>query len=155
MQEEPSDGVGEALDINSEFARPRLIAILFCDWANQTIDDKANLIGIFDRILMAGRSSVTPIFTLFIRLAQVTDGPVHLRIIDPSGKLGLDGTIQPEHVAVNEKEATYVQLIAPMQFEAAQAGIYWFDVSYQGKSLGAAPLVVEKLEKDDPRGKSL
>lgn len=153
MQEEPSTGIAETFDITSELARPRLIAILFCDWVNQTADNKANLIGTFDRILMARRASVTPQFTLFVRLAQVPEGSIHVRVYDPSGKLGLDAMVEHEQTAepVTEGTPVYIQIIAPMQFEASQAGVYWFDVSYGGKSLGAAPLIVQKLEIDNPQ----
>ncbi len=143
MQGKLSEEFGEISDLTSEIARPRLMALLFCDWANQTADNKSNLIGTFDRIFVGPDSKLTPPFTLFIRLAQVTKGPVQIRIIGPDGKIGLDGAIQPEGVTVTEGEPVYVQAMMHIQFEAELAGIYWFDVSYQGQSLGGASLMVQ------------
>ncbi|HKZ79363.1 MAG TPA: hypothetical protein VJ124_13900 [Pyrinomonadaceae bacterium] len=51
------------VNVPEERKRPRLLSILFCDFASFTIDKKVNLLGIFDRIYVHPEQKKTPVFT--------------------------------------------------------------------------------------------
>src|SRR3954467_7946961 len=85
---------GKGIDLSKEIARPQLVALLFCDWANLTIDGKFNLIGAFDRISILEGGKRTPVFSVFIRVAHAVEEPIQLRVFGPDNTLGLEATAQ-------------------------------------------------------------
>lgn len=134
--------------------RPRLLALLFCNHTNTTKDDKANLIGVFDRVFVHPEVKKTPQFVIFIRTAETTQEPMLLSVFNPDGtpavafEFASDVT---EHKFTPDRPAQ-VQFIAGMRFDVGADGIYWFDVSYKGESIGGAGLVVEFRETEDKEG---
>ena len=149
VQEELIQEADQIVDIASEVARPRLLAILFCDWVNETPENKANLIGAFDRLFVQSDSRLTPPFTLYIRATHVHEGPTLIRVFQPDGRVGLEAAVEPPEVTEGTDEPENLQVIARMQFVAEQVGTYWVEVSYRGQSLGGAPLVVQLRDIDN------
>ncbi|HEY2972034.1 MAG TPA: hypothetical protein VGJ48_05940, partial [Pyrinomonadaceae bacterium] len=74
-----------SLDTAKEREKPRILSILFCDFANFTVDKKVNLLGIFDRIYVHPEKKKTPLFTLFIRTAETIEERVSITLFDPKG----------------------------------------------------------------------
>ena len=87
---EPADGQPEVQAPAAEEAcTPRLTALLFCDYASQSVDGKYNLLGIFDRIFIGGRPPIMPTYNAYIRLAGMSAGPMEVLGFDPDGSLGM------------------------------------------------------------------
>lgn len=131
------------LDLKSEREKPRVLSILFCDFANFTIDKKVNLLGIFDRIYVHPENKKTPTFTLFIRTAETVDERLSVTLFDPMGKPGLGFQFGGEQQTYTPGLPAQIQLVIGLQFTAQVEGAYWFDVAYKQKSIGGAGLVVE------------
>lgn len=120
--------------------RPQLVALLFCEWANITKEDKHNLIGVFDTITLPPAETLTPQFTLFIRVAHAFDDPLQLRVFGPDDALAVYGEIASREENSNPDNAFQYQVIAQLQFAPKIAGMYWFEILYSGQSLGGAEL---------------
>ena len=132
------------IDIARERQKPRLIALLFCDFFNLTNDKKGNLLGVFDRVYVPRTNSVTPRFTLFLRTAETHQGAVRTTIIAPNNKAVNQFVSIPDDAdTIIEGIPVNLQSMISIQFQAEVEGVYWFDVSYEGESLGGAGLVVE------------
>ena len=143
------------VDLSQERSKPRLLALLFCDHINQTVDGKANLIGVFDRIFVHPEKKRTPRFALFVRFAETLNGPVVLTVFGPKGEpvfgFQFDANAA-QFEALPERRAEYprqVQALLGMQFEAGTEGVYWFDISYMSQSLGGAGLPVEFIKEGE------
>src|SRR5262249_45977580 len=127
--------------------RPRLLSMLFADWGSKSEDSKIALGGIFDRvILQPKRPPVVPFF-IYLRTAETYSDVVHLVVYapdgDPQGELQLDcRELKPV-----PGEPSYVQAISQVAMEMPQTGVWWFDVRYQGQSLGLVPLFVTSQEE--------
>jgi hypothetical protein len=138
------------IDVDKAWRRPIFQSILFCDFANQTIDGKVNLIGVFDRLYVHPSRKITAPFFLFVRTAGTLTGPIQVRCIGPDR--GLVFTI--DYAATGEFELkndlpAYVQFVGPVRFAVNEQGIYWFDVSFEGGLLGGVPLMIEFRETED------
>jgi len=155
VQEEKEAGIKayvSDLKVADEKAKPRLLALLFCDHINQTKGDKVNLIGVFDRIYVPPDDKRTPVIALFLRLAETLEGPITVSIFDPENKPALAFQIDgnPEQFALKDRPREYpkqIQAILPVQFTVSMEGLFWFDVSYHGKSLGGAGIPIEYLKE--------
>lgn len=141
------------IDLSIERPKPRLIALLFCDFMNMTGDKKANLLGIFDRVYVRPDSILTPRFSVFVRTAETHETPIRTTVYAP------DGTAIAQFTSVSTTEEFIpdlpknIQAMFNMQFNAHLEGVYWFDVSVGGQSLGGAGLVVEyRKEGEKKRG---
>ncbi|HKG60657.1 MAG TPA: hypothetical protein VKB05_12935 [Pyrinomonadaceae bacterium] len=146
------------VNLSDERSKPRLLALLFCDYINQTKEEKTNLVGVFDRIYVHPDKKKTPRFALFIRFAEALDGPVTLTVFGPSGQPVFGAEFDAnaaQFEAVRERQPEYprqVQAIVGLQFEAKTEGLYWFDVSYMSQSLGGAGLPVEFIKEGEKTG---
>jgi hypothetical protein len=143
------------INLSDEKLKPRLLALLFCDYMNRTDEGKINLIGIFDRIYVHPEKKKTPRFGLYIRFAEALDGPVTLTVFEPMGQpvfgLQFDPNV-PQFEADPERRSEYprqIQSILVMQFEAKIEGVYWFDISYRSQSLGGASLPIEFIKEGE------
>ncbi|MBI3910912.1 MAG: hypothetical protein HY320_08255 [Armatimonadetes bacterium] len=151
MADETASVFRPEIDVQEEIKRPRLIALLFCDWGNQTADHKHNLIGTFDRlILRKGRTGHR--FYLYVRTAETLDDPINITFFGPGGET----VAGPEYRVTAEDrvpgEPVQPQLMMPFLFAPPVEGIYWVDVSYRRVSLGGAALIVEFQEEEDADG---
>lgn len=122
--------------------RPQLIALLFCDLVNITKEGKHNLIGVFDTITIPAGETLTPVFTLFIRVAHAVGEPLQLRVFGPDNDLVVQGRITLPDQASSSDPPGPVQLAAQLQFEPKLSGAYWFEVVYGEQSLGGAALLI-------------
>ncbi len=146
------------VDVAGELAKPRLLALLFCDYMNQATDGKTNIIGVFDRIFVPLDKKGTPRFGVFIRFAEALAGPVTLTVFGPKKEpiLGLQFDANPaQFEAIPERRSEYpkqIQALLGMQFEVETEGVYWFDVSYLSQSLGGAGLPIEFIKEGEKVG---
>jgi hypothetical protein len=142
-----------SIDIETELQKPRLISLLFCDFVNETDDKKANVLGVFDRVYVHPDNNITPRFWLFLRTAETHKGRVNTTIIAPDNKTieQLASYYTDEPVIASEIPVN-LQGVIPIQFMARIEGVYWFDISYEGESLGGAGLVVEFRETETRQG---
>ena len=137
------------IDRTIDMARPRLVALIFCDWANVTTDQKFNLIGTFDRITVSASDKRPPLFALYIRLANTLEDDVHLQVYNPDGTSALEGRFKPQDISSSVHNPIFLQIAARLQFEAEQDGLYWFEVLYQGQSLGGTALTVQIASSEE------
>jgi hypothetical protein len=137
------------VDVEQERARPRVIAFIFFDFHNNTMEGKHNFLGVFDRIIVPEDKKRTTPLAFFLRTANTFDGPVQVTIFTANNKpTGGFGLSSPE----KEKDGqalTQMQIIGAIEFDTPEAGNYWVDVSYMGQSIGGTRLTVElsKAEK--------
>jgi hypothetical protein len=132
-------------ELDKEKATPRLVALLFFDYANETADRKLNLAGIFDRLFVDKETKKTVPIGVFVRTAETVDSSVYVSIISPEKKAvgGFAFSIPRKAAEVEGKKYALFQMLARIQFDAPVEGTYWFNVAFDGKSLGGCPLVVE------------
>ena len=133
---------GIEIDETVARSRPQLVALLFCDLVNVTKEGKHNLIGVFDTVTIAADETLTPVFTLFIRVAHAVDEPLQLRVFGPDDELAVQGSITLPDMASRSDPRGPVQLVAHLQFEPKLSGAYWFEVVYGEQSLGGADLLI-------------
>lgn len=142
------------VDTLKEWQRPRLVSILFCDSYKLSDDDKADLIGIFDRVYVHPERKQTPPFTIFVRTAETTDGRLQVLCHAPSGEIPtriiFSGAARAEFTP--NLPANYQCIVYMNPFLVDAEGVYWFDVSFKGQSLGGAALVIEFRETEDKTG---
>lgn len=140
------------IDIVQERKKARLISLLFCDFASFTKDDKVNLLGIFDRVFVHPERKQTPRFALFLRTAEATQEPIQVTVFDPHDNVILAFNFGGEEQKFALDLPAHVQLLVDIQFMASMEGVYWFDVSYEGESLGGAGLVVQFRATENKEG---
>ena len=140
------------LNLPEQRKKPRLLSLLFCDFANFTLDKKINLLGIFDRIYVPPNNTKTPVFTLYVRTAETVEERLIVTLFDPDGKVGMAFQFGGEQLTYTPGLPAQVQLAIGVQFAADKQGPYWFDVSYKGVSLGGAGLVVEHRSMEESHG---
>jgi hypothetical protein len=141
------------IDVAEERLRPRLLALLFCDFASFTKDEKVNLLGVFDRVFVDPEERQSPTFIMYVRVAEALEGLTHT-IFGPTNQPVLQAVIGPP-AQVKERVCNrpqQVQALIALQFKAEIEGVFWFDISYRGKSLGGAGLVVEYRKTEDKQG---
>lgn len=129
--------------------KPRLEAILFCDYATRTIDGKYILGGIFERFVFTHKEEkVTHYFYLFLRFGQTTNGQIQVALYDPNGEIisAVAFEVSPAQFAGNYPPQ--INFLDKVRFSTPVEGVYWFDISYQGESLGGAPMIIDFLEPE-------
>lgn len=133
-------------DLDTEKARPRLVSLLFFDYANETADRKLNLAGVFDRLFVDTETKKSVPIGVFVRVAEAYDSPVFVNIVSPEKKAvgGFAFSVSRKDVKekIGDKFAMF-QILARVEFETPVEGTYWFNVAFDGNSLGGCPLVVE------------
>lgn len=123
------------IDVAQERKKPRLEALLFCDYVAITTEKKAVLAGIFDKLTIQ-EDDRTVAFSLYIRTAETRE-PMQLSIFGPDNILGMVGMIRPQESLPDDEDKTlHIQMTVAISFEVPMEGIYWFDISYKGQSLG-------------------
>jgi hypothetical protein len=142
------------IDVAEERRKPRLLALLFCDYLNWTREDKTNLIGIFDRIYVHPERRATPTFVLFTRSAETTEEGLSVRVFAPDGSpaIALDFAGAGAEVTFTPNLPAHINSTLKIQFQASQEGVYWFHVFYKSEPLGGAGLVVEYRETEERKG---
>lgn len=138
------------IDLAAGRARPRLLSLLFCDFANRTDDGKMNLIGVFDRIFVHPEERKSPPFILYGRSAQTFEDNLWVRVFDPDNEPQVEIKFDPP--SKEQVEAIKIhrdpdapdqfQFYIPIQMTFKKEGTFWFDVSYRNFSLGGAGLVI-------------
>ena len=127
-----------------EHSVPRLNALLFAEWASETQSGKHAICGIFDKVQIMRGGSLPLTFYLYLRTVQTHRDIVEVRLTSPSGievaSLSIEA-IEPPNV-LSDDSPVIVQGTSLLTMIFDQIGVYWFDVSYRGESLGKAPLVV-------------
>ena len=140
VTEAPSANV----DILQERQKARLEAVLFCEHASLTADGKANLHGTFDQIAISVDETVENpgiALFLFVKVAQIF-GRLDMRVFDPKGNIVLGGFADIARGEYLDDQVPRGQVLSPMSFPTPLAGIYWFDVSHNGQSLGGSGLTI-------------
>lgn len=130
--------------------QPRLLALVFCDFASKTDDLKMNLLGVFDRINVHPDHLMSPQFVVYGRTAESSDQPLFLRIFDPDNEpqaeVRFDNHTQHEFLGKQEPGTPkQIQFVIPLVLKLRKQGTYWFDVAYGDVSLGGAGLVVKQV----------
>lgn len=143
MDEQPFEPV-VTIDVVKERDRPRLVALLFCDYANQTKEGKNNLLGTFDSLYLdPEKGKSTPRFIMFLRAYRVQSGQLQVSIFAPSGELGAALRVGVTTSKDEPPESrSHLQALLQVQFEVSDEGKYWVDVSHDGVSLGGAMLTI-------------
>ena len=129
------------IELSKERKKPRLLALLFCDFASIAKDDKINLLGTFDKIYVDPEKRTTPMFVVYVRVAEVSEA-FAITVFGPDDLPTLQMFSVPPS-AFTEGLPRQVQTIIRFQFKLEKEGTYWFDISYQGSSLGGAGLPIE------------
>lgn len=138
------------IDVAQALAKPRLEGILFAEYANQTGDTKTNLSGIFERLFIDPKTKKSGNFFLFVRTAETHEGVVEIILVDPKSKARLGIKFDGRNFAVAEPNPypRLMQFLDRVSFEATIEGTYWVHVTYEGETLGGAPLSVEWKTKE-------
>lgn len=142
------------IDVAQERLKPRVVALLFFDFANQAENSKLNLLGIFDRLRVNPETKRTNPIGVFLRTSRTFDSETFITVYDPNGEM-----VAGASFGIDKSEAEkfiQTQVLIRLQFDASIEGLYWFDVSYQGSSIGGAPLLLEfkPLKDGDKDGHS-
>jgi hypothetical protein len=126
------------IDAKAEREKPRLVSLLFCDYANKTAEGKFNLLGTFDAMQLdpSRPTKATPHFIVFIRIRNITDGLLQLAIYGPDNKLAAAVGTQVKH----EAAVRHLRALIRVQFVVQEPGTYWVDVTHEGVSLGGDSL---------------
>jgi len=139
-----------SLDVDAEKATPRMVALLFFDYANLTGDGKLNLAGVFDRLFVDRETKKTVPIGIFIRVAETVGSTVFVTIHSPDKKVaaGFAFAVPSENVELKDarregEKHLMFQMLARVQFDAPAEGTYWVNVGFDGKSIGGCPLVIE------------
>ena len=137
--------------VADERKRPRLLAILFCDFVNTTSDNKPNLVGIFDSFAVDRESKATPHFWVYIRVAEITDKFVTTVLNgDNQPVMSFWSVVQTDTFTHDLPRQT--QTMVRLQISNIEKeGVFWFDVSHEGNSLGGAGLPI-KYQPEGSRG---
>lgn len=139
----------KTVDPSEALQKPRLEALLFCDYATRTLDGKYILGGIFERFVFTPEEAkVTPYFYLFIRLGRTTDGQIQIALYDPTGTIISAFAFE---ITASQFQGAYpsqINFLDRVRFHTPVEGVYWFDISYRRESLGGAPMIVEFLKTE-------
>lgn len=140
------------INIAEELGKPRLVALLFCDYLDRTKEGKSNLAGAFDIIYVDPERKRTPPFFLFVRTAETGSGPLEVTFFDPSGAVAAAATFKATPYTPTPGQPGHMQVLARIQLDTPIEGVYWVDVSHSGQTLGGAALTVEFHEQDEQNG---
>src|SRR5450432_3853051 len=151
MSEQPTIALGVNFELAAERRKPRLLALLFCDFTNMTKDDKPNLLGVFDRIYVDAEKRMTPPFAVFARVAEVIDG-FDITVFGPDDLPAIQVKSVPGAGFNEEGLPRQIQTALMFRFEVHKEGTFWFDISYKGVSLGGAGLPIQYRKTEDKDG---
>jgi hypothetical protein len=154
LSNEIEAAVNTKADALKEWQRPLLVSLLFCDSCSLREDSKADVIGIFDRIYVHPETRVTPLFMLFVRTAETTGEMVRVICRAPDGRIPtlVEFMAAPSSEFSPNLPANVQGIVTMNPFLVHTEGVYWFDVSFKGQSLGGAALVIEFRETEDRKG---
>ncbi len=154
MSDELETSANAQVGTVKQWQQPRLVSLLFCDSCEVRDDDKTDVRGIFDRIYVHPEIRLTPPFTLFLRTAETIDGLMRVHCLAPNGQIPTMITFErvPKEEYTQNLPANYQSIVHMNPFYVYTEGIYWFDVLFEGNSLGGAALVIEFRETEDKSG---
>src|SRR3954466_3334073 len=112
----------ENLNIEERWRVPRLAALLFVDYFNQTSDGKYNLVGIFDKYTVDPASPKTRPFGLFVRTTETRDGQILILGHSPDGLSFLQVRLEVQHMDNDPDSPTHIQLALPLDLEFKTEG---------------------------------
>jgi hypothetical protein len=140
------------INVAAERKKARLVSIVFCLYHSVDKEGRNNLLGCFDRIFADPATKLTGQFILVIRTAETRKGGLVASILDPTNKAVAAFVFDTPDISVSPDKHMHLQFFGPVNFPANTEGIYWIDVSYQGKSLGGDSLTVEFQKKEASQG---
>lgn len=134
---------------SEEVKKPRLGAILFCEYAALTEKGTYLFAGCFERfIFKKDEPRVTSQFYIYVRASQTREGDFQVAIIDPNDTTILAFSYDLDSTGLIPNLPASIHFVQRIKFPVAVEGAYWVDVSFKGESLGGAPLLVE-FEKEE------
>ncbi|MGH9846963.1 MAG: DUF6941 family protein [Blastocatellia bacterium] len=139
------------INIAEVLGKPRLVAVLFCDYLDRTKEGKSNLAGAFDIIYVDPERKRTPPFFLFVRTAETGSGPLEVTFFDPNGAAAA-ATFKASHYTPTPGQPGHMQVLARIQIDTPVEGVYWVDVSHHDQPLGGAALTVEFRKQEEQNG---
>lgn len=132
------------IDVAAERKRPRLESILFAEHASITEGGLYNLSGCFTRLLFdKNEKRITNKFYLYVQAGEAGSGEVQVAVFNPEDRLHWAMSVDVETAEYVPKYPVQLHLLQYIQFPVPIEGNYWFDVSYNGMSLGGTVLIVE------------
>jgi hypothetical protein len=134
---------------SEEVKKPRLGAILFCEYATMTEKGTYVFAGCFERFVFGkDEPKVTSNFFLYVRASETREGDFQVAIIDPNDTpiMAFKYDIESSGFMLNVPAS--VHFAQRIKFPVAVEGTYWVDVSFNGESLGGAPLLVEFTKEE-------
>lgn len=130
------------IDVVKERKKPRLEALLFCHYASLDKKDKGIFVGCFDRLFVNPETKQTGTFNILVRIGEARKGRIVISLISPSNVL-LGNIYADANIDRAPDEPVHIQVLETIGFQADEEGVYWIDVSYNGKSLGGTSLTVK------------
>lgn len=129
-------------DVAQERKKPHLVALLFCHLFSLDADGRSNLSGCFDRLFVDPKTKQTGQFILFVRTYETRESGLTVTFLNPKNK-AVAAIIFDKPQDLPTDRPMHVQSYGPVSFAVQSEGVYWVDVSYQGKTLGGESLTVE------------
>jgi len=125
---------------------PYLAAAFFCEKALREVDGVTSFIRVVDRWTVTGPSETMPPTAIQTTLVVIMKSGIHrgpgqltITPVSPSDAAMPTLTLS---VLFEGDEDRGVAFIAPMAFPVQESGIYWFNVSVDGRSFTEIPLRV-------------
>lgn len=140
------------ISASEEVKKPRLGAVLFCEYATLTEKGTYVLAGCFERLLFAKDDQrITSSFFLYVKTGETKNGEFQVTIIDPNDKIISAFSYEVDAKSLIPGIPASLHFLKRIQFHVPVEGVYWFNVSFSGESLGGAPLMIEfsKEEAED------
>ncbi|MBI3653197.1 MAG: hypothetical protein HY231_19390 [Acidobacteria bacterium] len=81
-----------SIDIEKERTKPRLVALLFCEYGSVSKDGKPSIAGVFDRVHIKPNSKYQ--FFMFVRIAEAL-GALEIQMFNPDGKINSGAHLEP------------------------------------------------------------
>lgn len=142
---------------SEEVKKPRLGAILFCEYAALTENGTYLFAGCFERFAFTkDEPKVTSNFFLYVRATQTREGDFQVAIIDPNDTTLMAFSYDLDSAGLIPDLPASLHFLQKVKFPVKVEGTYWIDVSFKGESLGGAPLLVDfqKEEASEDGSKS-
>ena len=126
-------------NVPEDVLQPRIVALLFADWASYTADGKVVLAGVYDRMALRPEQFGQPIqIFVYIKMAHMHEGNTHASIIGPEGNIVAGFEIAtPTSVVAYDNEPVMIQIMAPVFMIFPVPGLYTLTFTYQGQDLPA------------------
>lgn len=142
------------IDLSSIKDKPQLVSLLFYNFVNETKENKLNLIDIFDRLYVDINTKISTPFGVFIRVVNALGSPVRCDVFSPENVFtgGLSFSVRRDYTLEDGRKPIQMQVAGHMVLRTPIQGTYWFIVSYEGKVLGACPLLVEHKNLEELKG---